>query len=83
MESYVDEEDLLGFHIFVAELELLVNGGEKDKKSIDNISLIELLQKLLVSIDHSDNQKVKQYQKRCENVLLDVLFRGFTCYEVI
>ena len=76
---FLDEEDCLGFDVFVAELELIV-GTRKDKRP-DEVQLLELLQKLLVSVSRTDKPVLKQYQKRCEAVLVDVLYKG-TCRTV-
>ncbi len=76
---YYDEEECLGFDVFVAELELIV-GTRKDKRP-DEVQLLELLQKLLVSVSKTDKAVLKQYQKRCEAVLVDLLYKG-TCKTV-
>lgn len=72
---YVDEEDVLGFHVWVAELELLV-GNAKGQKRADPCACFELLQKLLVTIDQSDASRVREYQRRCESALYEVLLKG-------
>ena len=69
------EEDLLGFHVFVAELELLV-GNARGDRGASAVALLELLQKLVVSIDHTPVSVLRQYQRRCEQVLLGLLQRG-------
>ena len=79
MNPYVDEEDLLGFHVFSAELELLT--GNKRSSSVDEVALLELLQKLFLSVDHTDVQVVKQHQRRCEQTLVSLLSKG-PCTEV-
>ena len=79
MNPYVDEEDLLGFHVFVAELEL-VTATRRDG-AFDEVALLELLQKLLLSVDHTDLKFVKEYQRRCEQSLIALLLRG-PCAEV-
>jgi hypothetical protein len=71
---YYDEEECLGFGIFVAELELIV-GTSRDRKP-DQIQLLELLQKLQASIAVTESALIKQHQKRCETALIDVLYRG-------
>ena len=71
---YYDEEECLGFGIFVAELELIV-GTSRDKRP-DQIQLLELLQKLQASIAVTDSALIKQHQKRCEAALIDVLYKG-------
>lgn len=72
---YVDEEDVLGFHVWVAELELLV-GNAKGQRRADACACFELLQKLLVTIDQSDASRVREYQRRCETALYEVLLKG-------
>ncbi len=71
---FKDEEEVLQFNVFVAELELIV-GSSRDRKP-DNIALLELLQKLVVSIGTTDRAVLKANQKRCEAVLLHVLCTG-------
>eukprot|EP00884_Botryococcus_braunii_P001693 jgi/Botrbrau1/11524/Bobra.0393s0003.2 len=72
---YVDEEEVLGFHIWVAELELLV-GNSKGQKRADPYACFELLQKLLVTIDQSDSKRVREYQRKCEAALHELLLKG-------
>lgn len=72
---YVDEEEVLGFHIWVAELELLV-GNSKGQRRADPYACFELLQKLLVTIDQSDSQRVREYQRKCEAALHELLLKG-------
>jgi hypothetical protein len=75
---FYDEEECLGFDVFVAELELIT--GRRDKRP-DEVQLLQLLQKLLASVSRTDRAVLKQYQKRCEAVLVDVLYKG-TCRSV-
>lgn len=79
MNPYIDEEDLLGFHVFVAELELLT-GGRREAK-YDEVAFLELLQKVLLSLDHTPVQVIKEYQRRCEQTLIS-LIRSGRCPEV-
>jgi hypothetical protein len=72
---YVDEEDVLGFHVWVAELELLV-GNSKGQRLADPYACFELLQKLLVTIDQSESSRVREYQRRCEAALYEILLKG-------
>lgn len=79
MNPYIDEEDLLGFHVFVAELELVV--GTRRDGAFDEVALLELLQKLLLSVGRTDVKVVKEYQRRCEQALVSLLLKGL-CTEV-
>lgn len=72
---FYDEEECLGFGVFVAELELVV-GTSKGRKP-DQMVLLELLQKLQASIISTrDTAALKQHQKRCEAALYDILYKG-------
>lgn len=72
---YFDEEECLGFGVFVAELELVV-GSSKGRKP-DQTVLLELLQKLQASITSTrDPAVLKQHQKRCEAALYDIIHKG-------
>jgi len=70
---HLDEEDLLGVEVFVAELELVL--GPKDSRP-DQTQLLELLQKLQVSIGSAEPAVVKRCQRRCEAAIADLLHRG-------
>lgn len=72
---YVDEEDCLGFKVWVAELELMV-GNARGKKKVDPLQCFQLLQKLVVALDRTDRLEVKEYQRRCEDALVDILLKG-------
>ncbi|GMH38796.1 hypothetical protein BSKO_06694 [Bryopsis sp. KO-2023] len=80
VDVYVDEEDLLGFHVFVAELELLW-GNRRGDRALDSGVLLELLQKIVVSIDRTKQDGLRQFQRRCETVLSGILLLG-VCSEV-
>jgi hypothetical protein len=69
---WLDEEDLLGFNVFVAELELIGGGSKRP----DNVALLEVLQKLVASINTTDRAVLKSSQKRCEALLVDVIYKG-------
>lgn len=73
---FLDEEECLGFGVFVAELELIV-GTSKGRKA-DQTVLLELLQKLQASITSTarDPASLKQHQKRCEAALYDIVYKG-------
>jgi hypothetical protein len=73
--AYIDEEDCLGFKIWVAELELIV-AGSKGKKKPDAAQVFTLLQKLVVTLDRTERDEVREYQRRCEAALIDVLLKG-------
>jgi len=73
--SYVDEEDCLGFKIWVAELELIV-GSSRGRKKADVEHCYHLLQKLVVTLDRTDRAEVREYQRRCEDALIDILLKG-------
>lgn len=74
LDTWYDEEELLQLNVFVAELELIV-GSARDKRP-DNVALLELLQKLVASINTTDRAVLKANQKRCEAVLVDVVYKG-------
>ena len=74
--TYFDEEDLLGFKIWVAELELLVGGSKGKQYKIEPGACHRLLQKLLATIDRTDITELKEYQRRCEDALVDILLKG-------
>jgi hypothetical protein len=73
--TYVDEEDCLGFKIWVAELELIV-GGSRGARKPDADQVFLLLQKLVATLDRTDRSEVREYQRRCEDALIDVLLKG-------
>ena len=74
-QQWFDEEECLGFGVFVAELELII-GSSKGRKP-DQTVLLELLQKLQASIISTrDTPVLKQHQKRCEAALYDITYKG-------
>lgn len=80
---YFDEEDLLGYKIWVAELELLVSqqkqqvgGGSGGFPKVDFGACYILLQKLHATIDKTSVEEIKLYQRRCEDALIDILLKG-------
>ena len=73
--AYVDEEDCLGFKIWVAELELII-GSSRGKKKADAVQSFLLLQKLVVTLDRTDRLEIREYQRRCEDALIDILLKG-------
>lgn len=78
--AYFDEEDLLGYKIWVAELELLVS-QQKQRTSkapgkVDFGACYALLQKLHATIDDTGADEIKEHQRRCEDALVDILLKG-------
>ena len=71
---FLDEEDCLPFEIFVAELELVVGSSRRDRP--DAVQLMELLQKLIATVDRTDRNVLKLHQRRCEAALTDILSIG-------
>lgn len=59
----------------VAELELLV-GSAKGSAGIDQIQAVEVLQKLLANIPRTERPRLKEYGRRCEAAMADILLRG-------
>ncbi|MEW5307721.1 MAG: hypothetical protein WDW36_010098 [Sanguina aurantia] len=72
-DVFYDEEECLSFDVFVAELELLV--GNKQSKP-DGVSLLQLLQKMIATINRTERKILKMYQKRCEGIFTDLLAVG-------
>ena len=66
----------LGFHIWVAELELLVGQARGSRQGVDPVAAMELLQKLQVTIESSDKARIREYQRRCEDALECILLKG-------
>ena len=68
----------LGFHVWVAELELLVGQarGASKQPGVDPVAAVELLQKLQATIESAAPGMLRQYQRRCEEALADILLRG-------
>lgn len=75
VSSYFDEEDCLAFKIFVAELELII-GSSRGKKKADVGQCYQLLQKLVITLERTDRAEVREYQRRCEDALIDILLKG-------
>ena len=73
--TFVDEEELLGFKIWVAELELLVGGARRGARP-DPCHCLQLLQKMVVALERSERPEVKEYQRRCEEAVVDILLKG-------
>ena len=59
----------------VAELELLV-GSAKGSAGVDQIQAVEILQKLLANIPRTERPRLKEYGRRCEAAMADVLLKG-------
>ena len=60
----------------MAELELLLGQVKGSNANIEPVAALELLQKLLVTIDSSQRERVREYQRRCEEALMEVLYKG-------
>lgn len=75
MTTYIDEEDVLTFSVFVAELELIV-GSARGRKKADPLQCHQLLQKLVATLDRTGRLEVREYQRRCEDALIDILLKG-------
>jgi hypothetical protein len=74
-QVFYDEEECLGFGVFVAELELIL--GTSRGLRPDQTALLELLQKLQASIISTrDSAVLKQHQRRCEAALYDITYKG-------
>ncbi|KAF8072444.1 hypothetical protein HT031_000103 [Scenedesmus sp. PABB004] len=71
---FYDEEDCLGFGVFVAELELVL-GTARDRRP-DQGALLALLQKLQAAITTAPPALLRQHQKRCEAALYDIIHKG-------
>ncbi len=69
-----DEEEVLGFAIWVAELELLVGG--RGTQASDAADYFHLLQKLLVTVERDERDIVREYQRRCDDKLHDLIVAG-------
>lgn len=54
---YLDEEDCLGFKVWVAELELMV-GNARGKRRADPRQAFQLLQKLAATLDRTGRLEV-------------------------
>lgn len=59
----------------MAELELLV-GNARGKRKVDPSQCFQLLQKLVVTLDRTARLEVREYQRRCEDALIDILLKG-------
>jgi hypothetical protein len=66
----------LGFHVWVAELELLVGQGRASRRAPDPVAAVELLQKLAATLEGAGPEVLREYQRRCEDALSDILLRG-------
>ena len=85
-QIFYDEEDLLGYKIWVAELELLVSqrsmgGGRagasgRKSRAAGFGPYYMLLQKLDATVLSTRIDEVKEYQRRCEDALIDILLSG-------
>ena len=65
----------MGFNVWVAELELLV-GTARGTRPLDQQQCFELLQRLSVTIEGTDQARLRDYQRKCEEGLVAILFKG-------
>lgn len=90
-QIFYDEEDLLGYKIWVAELELLVSQrsssfggvgtagmrhGRSWSRAAEFGPYYMLLQKLDATVMSTSIVEVREYQRRCEDALVDILLSG-------
>jgi hypothetical protein len=71
----------LGFHVWVAELELLVGTARAPGQAADGAACLELLQKLQATLEGGGGggggvARVREYQRRCEDALAELLLKG-------
>lgn len=66
----------LGFHVWVAELELLVGNARGPGQHVDAAASMELLQKLQATLEGGSVARVREYQRRCEEALVELLLKG-------
>ena len=67
----------LGFHVWVAELELLVGTARGPGQAPNAAASLELLQKLQATLQaESGVARVREYQRRCEDALVELLLKG-------
>lgn len=72
---YRDEEDCLGFPIWVAELELIV-GSARGSARPDSMACLTLLHKLVATLGRSPREEIREHQRRCEEALSNILLKG-------
>ena len=65
----------MGFNVWVAELELLV-GTARGSRPLDQQQCFELLQRLSATIEGTDRARLRDYQRKCEEGLVAMLFKG-------
>lgn len=53
-----------------------MGAGAEQTSICMQVAAFELLQKLLVTIDTTDVERVKEHQRRCELALVDILLKG-------
>ncbi|KAK9838575.1 hypothetical protein WJX81_008486 [Elliptochloris bilobata] len=79
-EYYIEEEEALGFHVWVAELELLIGTSRAPGQQPDPAECLEVLQKLQATLESDGGgggvARVREYQRRCEDALVELLLRG-------
>ena len=70
-----DEEDCLGFPIWVAELELIV-GMARGSARPDSMDCLVLLHKLVATLARAPRPEIRDHQRRCEEALSNILLKG-------
>lgn len=51
-------------------------GNARGKRKVDPPQCFQLLQKLVVALERAQRPEVREYQRRCEDALIDVLLKG-------
>ena len=75
MATNIHDEEVLGVEAYAAELELLVNGANQGGTRLDPRAALDL-QKLLLSLNQSPPELVKQHQRHVEDCLASLLLAG-------
>ncbi|CAG9465591.1 unnamed protein product [Pedinophyceae sp. YPF-701] len=73
--AHLEEEEVLGFSLWVAELEVLTGGGKRDGQT-DQIALLDLLSKMLLSLRRASPAEVKAHQAPALARLAAIASRG-------
>jgi len=51
-------------------------GNARGRAKPDPVQCFQLLQKLVVTLDRCERPEVKEFQRRCEEAVVDVLLKG-------
>lgn len=51
-------------------------GNARGRTKPDQVQCFQLLQKLVVTLDRSSRPEVKEFQRRCEEAVVDILLKG-------